>query len=177
MLLDGGRAVGVRAIGPDGPLDVLADTVVLAAGTYGSPSILLRTGIGPAADLRALGGDAVIDLPGVGGNLHDHPAFELFLTPTEAYRTQTAAFAATGRPLPDEQGFASAASSWASDGVVDLHVFSEISLDGRPGIFVACLTPSSRGRLAPDEPRSRGSAGPGPCLPHRPGRPRPRGAA
>ncbi|HYJ59873.1 MAG TPA: GMC family oxidoreductase [Actinomycetota bacterium] len=147
VLLDGGRAVGVRAIGPDGPLDVLGDTVVLAAGTYGSPSILLRTGIGPAADLRALGGDAVIDLPGVGGNLHDHPAFELFLTPTETYRTQTAAFAATGRPLPDEQGFASAASSWASDGVVDLHVFSEISLDGRPGIFVACLTPSSRGRL------------------------------
>jgi choline dehydrogenase len=147
VLVDGGRAVGVRAIGPDGPLEVLADTVVVAAGTYGSPAILLRSGIGPAEDLRAVGLEALVDLPGVGGNLHDHAAFELFLAPTEAYRARTAAFAATGRPVPDEQGFASAASTWASDGVIDLHVFSEISMDGRPGIFVACLTPRSRGRL------------------------------
>ena len=45
---------------------------LVSAGTIGSPELLLRSGIGPAADLRALGIDVVCDLPGVGGNLHDH---------------------------------------------------------------------------------------------------------
>jgi choline dehydrogenase len=49
--------------------------------------------------------------------------------------------------VPDEQAFASVASCLAGEGLVDLHVFSEISMDGRLGIFVACLTPRSRGRL------------------------------
>jgi choline dehydrogenase len=147
ILFDGDRAVGVRGVGPDGPVEVFADIVIVAGGTYGSPAILLRSGVGPAGHLRGLGLDVVVDLPGVGGNLHDHPAFELFLEPTDAYVRRTSAFAATGRPVPDEQGFASLASSWAADGIVDTHVFSEIAMDGRPGIFVACLTPRSRGQL------------------------------
>jgi choline dehydrogenase len=121
---------------------------VLCGGTYGSPAILLRSGIGPADELAALGIDVAHDLPGVGANLHDHPAFELILGATPLLVERTDAFRATGRPPPDEQGFASAASSWASDGVVDMHLFSEIAMDGRPGIFVACLTPRSKGRLS-----------------------------
>jgi choline dehydrogenase len=46
--------------------------VILAAGSIGSPQIMMLSGIGPAADLAALGIDAVLDRPGVGGNLHDH---------------------------------------------------------------------------------------------------------
>ena len=45
---------------------VEAATVVLAAGAYGSPPVLLRSGIGPADELRALGIDVVADVPGVG---------------------------------------------------------------------------------------------------------------
>ena len=146
VLVREGRAVGIRAVGADGPFEIPAGTVVLAGGTYGSPAVLLRSGIGPASDLGALGIDPVVDLPEVGGNLHVHPAFELFLAPSEAYRSATAAFEATGRPVPDEQGFASASSSVAEDGVIDLHVFSEISMQGGPGVFVACLTPASRDR-------------------------------
>ncbi len=46
--------------------------VILAAGTIGTPLILLRSGIGPAADLRKIGITVRLDLPGVGANLHDH---------------------------------------------------------------------------------------------------------
>jgi choline dehydrogenase len=147
VLFEGNHAVGVRASGPDGDLDVVADLVVLTAGTYGTPAILHRSGVGPADELGALGIGVVADLPGVGANLHDHPSFELSCDPTAELERATAAFAATGRPMPDEQGFATATSSWSDDGVLDLHVFSEVAMDGRPGIFVACLTPRSRGRV------------------------------
>jgi choline dehydrogenase len=46
--------------------------VVVSAGTIESPALLLRSGIGPASELRALGIDVTADLPGVGRNLHDH---------------------------------------------------------------------------------------------------------
>jgi choline dehydrogenase-like flavoprotein len=69
VVLDGTRAVGVELV--DGTL-VNADEVVLCAGTYGSPTILLRSGIGPAADLAAVGVVTRVDMPGVGANLADH---------------------------------------------------------------------------------------------------------
>ncbi|MFC8709037.1 GMC family oxidoreductase [Streptomyces sp. NPDC057197] len=47
--------------------------VVLCAGTVGSAHLLLLSGIGPAEHLREAGVDVVLDLPGVGSNLHDHP--------------------------------------------------------------------------------------------------------
>ena len=72
----GTRATGIRLL--DGTL-IEADRVVLAAGTYASPMILARSGIGPAADLRALDITPVVDLPGVGSNLVDHPLISIDL--------------------------------------------------------------------------------------------------
>jgi choline dehydrogenase len=46
--------------------------VILAAGAIGSPDILLRSGIGPAAQIAGWGGAVLHDLPGVGQNLQDH---------------------------------------------------------------------------------------------------------
>jgi choline dehydrogenase len=46
--------------------------VILSAGAIGSPDILLRSGIGPAAQIKAMGAELVHDLPGVGQNLQDH---------------------------------------------------------------------------------------------------------
>jgi choline dehydrogenase-like flavoprotein len=63
VAVDLGRAVGVRLA--DGT-SVAAGHVVLCAGVYGSPAILLRSGIGPDGE--------VADLPGVGANLVDHPS-------------------------------------------------------------------------------------------------------
>ena len=48
--------------------------IILSAGAIGSPDILFNSGIGPADDLRAAGRDARLDAPGIGANLHDHPA-------------------------------------------------------------------------------------------------------
>jgi choline dehydrogenase len=47
--------------------------VVLTAGTIGTAHLLLLSGIGPQAHLHQVGVDVVVDLPGVGENLHDHP--------------------------------------------------------------------------------------------------------
>ncbi|GAA4524128.1 GMC family oxidoreductase [Amycolatopsis samaneae] len=72
LRFEGTRAVGVVAE-IDGVVRRLdADRVVLAAGALSSPAILLRSGVGPADELAALGIDVVADLPGVGRNLHDH---------------------------------------------------------------------------------------------------------
>lgn len=51
--------------------------VILCAGTIGSPTILLRSGIGPAAALQQLDVDVQLDLPGVGANLQDHLVYPL----------------------------------------------------------------------------------------------------
>ncbi len=148
VLIEGGRAVGVRAIGPSGPFEVGAEMIVVCGGTYGSPAILLRSGLGPADELRGLGVDVIEDLP-VGRNLHDQPSFELIFAPSDELERRTRAFEAAGRTVPDEQGFAKAESGRAqADGEpFDLHVFPEIALDGRLGVFVAMLTPLSRGAL------------------------------
>jgi choline dehydrogenase-like flavoprotein len=68
-VLERGRAVGVQT---DGGV-VRAGEVVLSAGAVGSPHLLLLSGIGPAADLRAAGIEVAVDAPGVGADLTDHP--------------------------------------------------------------------------------------------------------
>jgi choline dehydrogenase-like flavoprotein len=47
--------------------------IILSAGAFQSPAILMRSGLGPAAHLQSLGIEVLRDLPGVGENLHDHP--------------------------------------------------------------------------------------------------------
>jgi choline dehydrogenase len=75
VVFDGGsRAIGVRLV--DGKI-VEAGWVVLSTGVYGSPPILLRSGIGPAKHLRSVGVPVRVDLPGVGRNLADHPAVDI----------------------------------------------------------------------------------------------------
>jgi choline dehydrogenase len=71
IVFAGERARGVRLV--DGE-EIESARVVLCAGVYGNPPILMRSGIGPADDLRALGIDVRVDLPDVGENLADHPA-------------------------------------------------------------------------------------------------------
>lgn len=75
----GGRVTAVRLIDQSGrpsELNVNGE-VILCAGTVGTPSILLRSGIGPADSLRDLGIAVHHDLPGVGENLQDHLMYPL----------------------------------------------------------------------------------------------------
>lgn len=69
ILITGDRATGVRLAGGE---SIEGGRVVLAAGSYNSPQVLHRSGVGPRAVLRRIGVDPVLDLPGVGENLLDH---------------------------------------------------------------------------------------------------------
>lgn len=71
--LSNGQATGVtlRHQGQTQSLQARAE-VILSAGAIGSPDILLRSGIGPAAQIASIGGTLHHDLPGVGQNLQDH---------------------------------------------------------------------------------------------------------
>jgi choline dehydrogenase len=83
IVFDGSRATGVEVSGADGgaPELVAAGTVVLSAGALGSPALLMRSGIGPAEELRRHGIDPRLELPGVGRNLSDHPRSGVFMVP------------------------------------------------------------------------------------------------
>jgi choline dehydrogenase-like flavoprotein len=73
--LAGGRAVGVACRGRFGREHVLeaGREVILAAGAFGSPQLLMLSGIGPAEQLRKYGITVEADSPEVGENLQDHP--------------------------------------------------------------------------------------------------------
>ena len=76
-----GRAVsGVEAIQSGRAVDLHAARVIVAAGGIHSPTLLLRSGIGPAGELMSLGIRPVLDRPGVGRNLQNHPYLFFALT-------------------------------------------------------------------------------------------------
>jgi choline dehydrogenase len=125
VVVDRGRARGVVVHTPAGTGVIEAGTIVLASGAYGSPAILLRSGIGPADELRALGIDVVADLDGVGRNLVDHPAVHVRLTASDELAAQLAADDARGI-LTHVQSKLKAASSRCADGTFDLHVLPNV---------------------------------------------------
>jgi choline dehydrogenase len=143
--LEGRRVVGVRLAEPDEVLD--ADRTVLAAGSYGSPAVLMRSGIGPAEHLKDLGIPVKVDLPGVGENLADHPLFALRLAAPPA--------ALDGEPTIYFQTILTTKSSLAT-GVHDLHIAPCSAYPVEPQhsptgavylLLVSVTMPRSRGRL------------------------------
>ncbi len=78
ILVERGRAVGVEYVQHGQKHVVRAEReVIVCGGAYNSPQLLLLSGIGPADELASLGIESAVDLPGVGGNLADHPAVML----------------------------------------------------------------------------------------------------
>ncbi|MCL2769274.1 MAG: GMC family oxidoreductase N-terminal domain-containing protein, partial [Solirubrobacterales bacterium] len=75
VMFDGSRAVGVAGARLSEPFHARAQReVILCAGTYNSPQLLMLSGVGPAAILTLAQIPVVADLPAVGQNLQDHPA-------------------------------------------------------------------------------------------------------
>jgi choline dehydrogenase len=73
ILLEDGRAVGVEFRTPQGLRTARAGReVIVSGGAYGSPQLLLLSGLGPAQHLTDMGITVVKDMPGVGSNLQDH---------------------------------------------------------------------------------------------------------
>lgn len=70
IVFDRERAVGIET---DAGRANAAHEVVVCAGAFDSPTLLMRSGVGPADHLRALGLEVVADRPGVGAHLLDHP--------------------------------------------------------------------------------------------------------
>jgi 5-(hydroxymethyl)furfural/furfural oxidase len=73
LLFDGRRVTGVHVRRPGGNFDIEAGEVIVSSGALHSPALLLRSGIGPAAELAARGVPVVADRPGVGKHLMEHP--------------------------------------------------------------------------------------------------------
>src|ERR671936_375929 len=88
ILFENGRAVGVEILRNNDLETVRAEReVIVCAGAYHSPHLLLLSGLGPPDELRALGIEPKIDLP-VGKNLHDHPMVVIvWLTDQPSLRT------------------------------------------------------------------------------------------
>jgi 5-(hydroxymethyl)furfural/furfural oxidase len=80
LSIDGTTVKGVEAIRQGAPVRLEAGRVIVCAGAIHTPALLLRSGIGPAADLSALGIKPVLDRPGVGRNLQNHPYMFFALT-------------------------------------------------------------------------------------------------
>jgi choline dehydrogenase-like flavoprotein len=76
IVLEKGRATGVEVVqrGASGALVALQARreVIVSSGAFGSPKLLMQSGIGPAEHLKSVGVAVQHDLPGVGSNLQDH---------------------------------------------------------------------------------------------------------
>ncbi|WP_369372704.1 GMC family oxidoreductase [Streptomyces sp. cg36] len=141
VLFKDGRATGV--VLADGT-EAVADQVILSAGAYGSAAILLRSGIGPAEDLEALGIPVVADLP-VGLRLQDHPFF---------YNAYAAEPDRIGGQTPVIGAKVWTASSEAGEGELDLHITATHLFDHSTSptgvgfvLAVALVRPRSQGTL------------------------------
>ncbi|MGW4201816.1 GMC family oxidoreductase [Streptomyces sp. NPDC004726] len=153
VVLEGGRAIAVDVLTADGRRHRIgADLIVLSAGAYGSPEVLLRSGIGPADHLTEIGVAVRHRLPGVGENLHDHPSVQLEFAGTAELAADLAEFS-RDRLLPDEQALAKIRSPYAGDAPYDLHVYPWTERDAtlehgwRCVVPVGLLNPRSRGTV------------------------------
>jgi choline dehydrogenase len=151
---DGTTASGVT-YEQDGALHTLAarKEVILCAGAIGSPQLLMVSGVGPDAQLTSLGIDVVADLPGVGQNLHDHPACIL------AYTTAIA---------PDDwPGFVGAGAFLRTTpdiNVPDLQLLYQPDPNtGIVAVYVIAVAPRSRGSLTVRSSNSRDAPAIDPC--------------
>lgn len=73
LTVDGRRIIGVETIAQGNRIIHRARETILSAGAIHSPALMLRAGIGPAAELGPLGIPMLADRPGVGRNLQNHP--------------------------------------------------------------------------------------------------------
>lgn len=81
IIFEARRAVGVAYIQDGEKQECRAEReVILSCGTINSPQLLMLSGIGPSNHLQARGIPVIVDLPGTGQNLQDHPAIVLLYT-------------------------------------------------------------------------------------------------
>jgi choline dehydrogenase len=152
LVFDGTRCSGADVTGPDGPERITAGRVIVCAGAYGSPALLLRSGIGPEAALARLGADPVSVLPGVGANLADHPWCLLDVDVADPALIE--ARPVSGALLRYELPGASGEHREAEIFPWQTRPYDLVSPPTRVSFTAALMAPRSRGRfeLGPDGP-------------------------
>lgn len=145
LLLEDGRATGAATDRGD----LRAELVVLCGGSYGSPAMLLRSGVGPADELSRHGVEQVADLP-VGERLLDHFGIPMRWAPSE--RLEQSLFDHAARaPLVACQGLIKARSSDCPKGLWDLHLLTGLFPAGEGSLVLAgsamLLQPEWRGSV------------------------------
>jgi choline dehydrogenase len=151
LLFEGNRAVGVEYL-HEGTLHQVRvnQEVILSAGAFDSPKLLMLSGIGNAEHLRSLGIPVVVDLPGVGQNLQDHP-----LVPVAHQITQDVHPAITSNGIAEAGLFLHSENNL--DAAPDLNFFScpvflappNYAPAGTGFVGLVCLThPHSRGHVS-----------------------------
>ncbi|WP_143261457.1 GMC family oxidoreductase [Allokutzneria sp. NRRL B-24872] len=152
LIIVGDRATGVVAVRDGKEYTVTADHVVLASGTYGTPPLLMRSGIGPERVLAELGAPVKLRLDGVGANLVDHSSLGLMLNPLDSLTQEL--------PNAAESYFAQTvvkARSSEADEFWDIHIVPSAgpAEDAQgfytgplsAGLYVFVMSPRSRGTV------------------------------
>ena len=178
---EGTRAAGVtyRTNGEDKTIEAGRE-VIICAGAFNTPQVLMLSGIGPADHLQSMGIPCVADVPGVGSNLQDHLVISLLGLAPEGENVSYNVF-----PGPDDleqwrKDHSGPAAYWMQNGVgfartretsagPDFELMFQYNPDVSAGVFdhvpdaekrsgytiaVILLQPKSRGtvRLASTEP-------------------------
>jgi 5-(hydroxymethyl)furfural/furfural oxidase len=127
ILFANGRVTGAEVRRGGDIETITADNVVVSAGALHTPWLLMLSGIGPGAHLRQHGIDVLLDRPGVGSNLMDHPAIHIsgYLRPVARHkmvlrRNYTYLRWSSGLadvPAPDMVMMAVCRSAWHAVGV------------------------------------------------------------
>ena len=150
VIVEGRRAVGVRVRLGETWKEYRARRFVLSAGAIHSPTILLRSGIGPAEELKQLGIAPIQDLP-VGRHLFDHPFVRLELKlkpeyrPTDAHARHTNCCVKFSSGIPGS-GFNDMIFFAMNHGGFDVE--GDPDMFGEAGIHVALFECFSSGRVS-----------------------------
>ena len=145
LLITNGTCIGAEyTIGGQLHTAFAQREVVLAAGTIGTPHLLMLSGIGPGPHLHSFGIDILADLPGVGQNLHDHTKSQVAYATTRPVRADTAA----RKPVVLTRSEPSAAPDLQMI-FLDSPIHPRFAPGPEPGysVLFSVVTPASRGSV------------------------------
>jgi choline dehydrogenase len=148
IVLNNHRAFAAEVIHGGQQLTLHAERIILCGGTYGSPAILQRSGIGEATRLESVGIKVNHELKGVGQNLQDHPEVDMVFAGNASLSKLMNDYQAS--PSNKAVGAFAKVRSGVSDAPFDLHFYPDQNL--RDGAWVwnygiSAQVPCSRGHL------------------------------
>ena len=150
--LNRNKAISVEAIINNEETLICADRIIVSAGSFESPCILMRSGVGNTRKLSKLGITPHLELLGVGSNLHDHPSLNIRFQGTNLLSKLMKEFRENGQLIFSEQSIAKVRSSNCKEGF-DLHIYpiTGTTENGNGSwdcaIYTANMVPLSRGSL------------------------------